>query len=119
MENRVKTGKTKAELLLGLEEMEQTARIEKMEKLLDEAAPMISALGTAAEGYAAIAEKLAELAAYYESPLWRCDFEDDERGLLPHDLKRGVLSEDGVYDLLYEAERIKKLILGSADGADK
>lgn len=28
------------------------------------------------------------------------DFEADEAGLLPADLKRGVLSEDAVYDLI-------------------
>ena len=27
-------------------------------------------------------------------------FEDDEAGKLPRDLKRGVLSEDGIYDFL-------------------
>ena len=30
------------------------------------------------------------------------DFEDDEAGKLPQDLKRGVLSEDAVYDLITE-----------------
>ena len=30
------------------------------------------------------------------------DFEADEEGLIPKDLKRGVLSEDALYDLLSE-----------------
>ena len=30
------------------------------------------------------------------------DYEDDEAGKLPSDLKRGVLSEDLVYDLIRE-----------------
>ena len=37
---------------------------------------------------------------YYESGQWLRDYELDEQGLLPPDLKRGVLSQDGVYDLL-------------------
>ena len=37
---------------------------------------------------------------YYTSGEWRADYEADEAGLLPKDLKRGVLSQDGVYDLL-------------------
>jgi hypothetical protein len=41
-----------------------------------------------------------ELAAYYEDDDWREDFEADEAGRLPADLKRGVLSEDGIYDVL-------------------
>ena len=30
----------------------------------------------------------------------RDDFEADDAGKLPKDLKRGVLSEDGIYDVL-------------------
>ena len=45
---------------------------------------------------------LYELTSYYESGQWLKDFEADERGELPKDLKRGVLSEDGVYNLLSE-----------------
>ena len=43
---------------------------------------------------------LGELVRYYESDQWLRDYELDEQGLLPNDLKRGVLSQDGVYDLL-------------------
>lgn len=53
-------------------------------------------------------EEIKELEDYYTSPLWMQDFEADERGLLPSGLKRGVLSEDGIDDLL---ERYKDLIL--------
>jgi hypothetical protein len=45
---------------------------------------------------------LYELTSYYESGQWLKDFEADERGELPKDLKRGVLSEDGLYNLLSE-----------------
>ena len=45
-------------------------------------------------------ELLNTLIGYYESPLWRQDYEADEEGLLPHKLKRGVLSQDGLYDFL-------------------
>jgi ADP-ribosylglycohydrolase len=47
---------------------------------------------------------LKTLAEYYESLLWRKDFEDDEAGLLPSGLKKGVLSEDGIYNLLQANE---------------
>lgn len=36
------------------------------------------------------------------SDAWKRDFTTDEAGLLPKDLKRGVLSEDGIYALLEE-----------------
>jgi len=43
---------------------------------------------------------LQKLDAYYRSETWKQDFADDEAGLLPKNLKRGVLSEDGLYNLL-------------------
>jgi arsenate reductase len=39
------------------------------------------------------------LSSYYET-LWKEDFEADEKGLIPKDIKCGVLSEDGLFDLL-------------------
>ena len=51
---------------------------------------------------ASIREKLDILVQYYESRLWLADFEKDEKGMLPKELKRGVLSEDAVYDFLRE-----------------
>ena len=41
-----------------------------------------------------------ELRDYYENGQWRRDYEADERGELPSNLKRGVLSQDGLWDLL-------------------
>lgn len=46
------------------------------------------------------ADLLAELTAYYEGGQWLRDYELDEQGLLPPDLKRGVLAQDAVYDFL-------------------
>ena len=45
-------------------------------------------------------EMLRQLSDYYSSPEWKRDYAADEAGLLPNDLKRGVLSEDGIYNLL-------------------
>lgn len=44
--------------------------------------------------------KVVMLESYYTSGDWLADFEADEAGLLPEDMKRGVLSEDGLSDLL-------------------
>lgn len=80
--------------------MEQLERIICMEQILDEATETISALSEALEKYIAIQDKLQELDSYYSGPLWRQDYDDDTAGKLPADLKRGVLSEDAVYNLL-------------------
>ena len=56
----------------------------------------------------AIKEDIAELSKYYGSELWKIDFAADEAGNLPSDLKRGVLSEDGIWDLLSDYREIQK-----------
>ena len=40
--------------------------------------------------------KVRLLDEYYTSGEWQEDYEADEEGLLPADLKRGVLSQDGL-----------------------
>lgn len=45
---------------------------------------------------------LEELRQYYEGGQWLQDYQADERGELPEGLKRGVLSQDGIWDLLTE-----------------
>lgn len=76
---------------------DRIARIKYMESILDRI--------LATEDRASMKEELAILEAYYFGPLWRQDYEADEQGLLPADLKRGVLSEDAVYDLFTETDQ--------------
>ena len=80
--------------------MEQIERIRHYESLLDRIAPVLENLEEALDAFDGIQEDVKELSAYYESDEWRDDFEADEAGKLPADLKRGVLSEDGIYDVL-------------------
>lgn len=44
----------------------------------------------------------AILSDYYDSGQWLDDYTLDEMGLLPKDLKKGVLSQDCLYNLLCE-----------------
>ena len=78
----------------------QIARIRHFEELLDRLSEAVKTYENAAGALEGLRSEIDELAAYYGGALWRRDFEDDEAGLLPKDLKRGVLSEDAVYDLL-------------------
>lgn len=86
--------------------MDQLARISAMEERLNRAAGALCRLDAALADLETLRQDVAVLAAYYEGPLWRADFEADERGLLPPDLRRGVLSEDAVYDLLEEYDAV-------------
>ena len=80
--------------------MDQIERIARMEAIYNAGLAAVSGLEQALERYAALREDLAALESYYQSPVWRQDFENDEAVALPPDLPRGVLSEDAVYDLL-------------------
>ena len=53
----------------------------------------------------ALQETVQALSDYYGSDAWKRDFAADEAGLLPQDLKRGVLSEDGLSDFLDRFEQ--------------
>lgn len=44
------------------------------------------------------------LTEYYEGGQWLRDYEADEKGLIPTEVKRGVLSQDGLYNLLLNLE---------------
>ena len=83
-------------------------RVSKMESMFDDVSNVMSNLDDALEEYAGIKDKIDELNVYLESGQWQKDFEADEKGLIPKDMKRGVLSEDGLYDLLTEVNRISE-----------
>ena len=87
--------------------MEQIERITYMEQILDEATEAVYSLSEALEKYSAVQDKLQELITYYGSKQWRQDFDDDSAGKIPCDLKRGVLSEDAVYNLLTDVTRLE------------
>ena len=95
--------------------MEQIERIQRYETLLDEARELLREGEQLAQKLSLLKGMLGELDEYYSSSQWRQDYEDDEAGRLPEGLKRGVLSEDGIYNALEDEkdlfERIK-VILG-------
>ena len=51
-------------------------------------------------------QDMQTLAAYLDGE-WRADYEADEQGCIPKDLKRGVLSQDGLYNLITDWEAQK------------
>ena len=92
---------------------EQIERITHYEELMQRTAETIRSGADSATGFARVQENLKKLSSYYSSPEWKSDFADDEAGLLPSELKRGVLSEDGLYDLLYEGREWTYSVLES------
>ena len=86
------------------EQQKVIARIMQMEQYFDEIREATAKDSKAVYKDDALQKKWQVLLMYYEGGQWLKDFECDERGELPRDLKRGVLSEDGVYDLISEIE---------------
>ena len=54
------------------------------------------------------ADDMPILAAYMDSGDWLRDYTADEQGRIPKDMKRGVLSQDGLYNLISEWENRSK-----------
>ena len=81
-------------------QQEQITRIRQMERRLNTALAAVKRLTTALDKWEAAQEAIAALNEYYGSDVWRQDLADDEAGLLPEGLKRGVLSEDGIWNML-------------------
>jgi hypothetical protein len=75
-------------------------RITEMEVAFDRVSDAVKADLPLSPATRADVEKLEN---YYSSD-WLDDFEADEKGELPEDLKRGVLSEDALYNLLSEID---------------
>ena len=48
-----------------------------------------------------------QLSLYYSSKQWIKDYDDYESGLIPKNIKCGVLSQDAVYNLLDEYKNYK------------
>lgn len=82
-------------------------RIMRMEQIYDTLWQAVRKADGKLQLDASLCSAQRELTEYYDNGLWLADYEADERGELPFGLKRGVLSQDGVFDLL-EALRAAK-----------
>ena len=92
--------------------MTRIERITNMESLFDKSEEVVKRLEAALKDFAKLERDIAKLEAYYNSPQWRKDFEADEAGKLPQNLKRGVLSEDGIWNLLSNYKELSYLCGG-------
>ncbi len=87
--------------------MKQTERIQEMEQHLDKAQAAIKSLELAIEQYVNAQESIEKLKTYLSSKEWKKDFRDSEAGKLPDGLKCGVLSEDGIWNMLDDVNTLK------------
>ena len=98
-------------MMEGLDIQQSIDRIGRMELIFDLLQKVADTNPAALRNNMLLEELLWTLTEYYEGGQWLQDYELDEQGLLPQNLKRGVLSQDGVNNLLEklreEAEKNK------------
>ena len=82
------------------------ARVNKMEQNFNACLKAEKELSAALENYKNALDGFAELAAYYDGGDWKDDYEADEAGKLTAVPKKGVLSQDGLYDLLADNKEL-------------
>lgn len=83
---------------------ESLLRISEMEQLFDLVTNILRNTPNELQSPSAT-EAIRILSSYHESGRWLHDYELDEQRLLPPNLKRGVLSQDGLYNLLTEVNK--------------
>lgn len=83
-------------------------RVKRMEEASNRVEDMLSRLNQGLDDYTKVQHEIEMLEKYLDSKQWMADFEADEAGKLPEDMPRGVLSEDGLYDLLSRVEDVKE-----------
>lgn len=80
-------------------------RVTEMERLYDEVSLAVRENGGNVPENPDIISKIRTLIYYMDSGLWLRDYEADERGELPPHMKHGVLSQDGLYNLIGDTEK--------------
>lgn len=105
--------------------MERIERIAYFETLLNEAEAVLGRmedvlrmLEEASQDLENVQGKIKELDEYYGSPEWREDFEASENGELPEGMPCGVLSEDGIYNLLMSNRELLDELQGECNGRE-
>lgn len=83
-------------------------RIAQMEQYVDAVSAAVERCPDTCLEIPEIAQMWQALVCYLEDGRWLEDFSADERGELPVTLKRGVLSEDGLYDLLQTVAAVQR-----------
>lgn len=81
-------------------------RISEMEKMFDEVNNILKNSPDKLQT-PNVLDKINKLSDYYSNGDWMYDYDLDDKKMLPYELKRGVLSQDGLYDLLCEVNSLQ------------
>lgn len=87
--------------------MMRIKRIDEMEKCLDTSIEKIKQFKEALKEYKKVQKQIKKISKYYGSKEWYKDF-DDYNDKKISNIKAGVLSEDGIYNVIMENKEIGK-----------
>ena len=94
-------------------------RVRAMEEDFNVVRDIMNEMEMAVSRFESLQERIGHLSGYLEDGQFLKDFEADERGELPKDMPRGVLSEDALYELLEDVSemrsRLKVLVESSTN----
>lgn len=82
-------------------------RVRVMEEDFNVVRDIMNEMEVAISRFESVQERIEHLSNYLENGQFLKDFEADERGELPTDMPRGVLSEDALYDLLEDVTEMR------------
>ncbi|HFI0351951.1 TPA: DUF4298 domain-containing protein [Streptococcus suis] len=88
---------------------QSSQRVEQMESIFNSQIQLVSALQTILEQVETSQPAYLELLDYYQSSTFLEDMDLADRGEFKH-LPCGVLSEDGVYNLLVDRKELTKMM---------
>ncbi len=80
--------------------MKSYAHIAKMESIMVQQEELLQEMTRLLDALGAHREEYKDLMTYYYSQQRTQDLEDDSNHLIPEEMPRGVLSEDGIFDLV-------------------
>lgn len=117
IEHRYKSKKKRFESRLAGENVPQ--HIYEMESILARALQKMDDLERKIADYEAFQTQIRKLEAYYTGPQWKEDYAMEEAGKFPEKLRRGVLSQDGIWNMLERnSEMLERLGISSEDAED-
>ena len=86
--------------------MDQIKRINKNEKILNKSIDIINNLEQDLHTFKNIQKQIKELSDYYGSNEWYQDIDDYDNNRLSKKINAGILSEDGIYNMLEDNKEI-------------
>ena len=90
-------------------------RVRSMEEDFKMVRDIMNEMEEAVSRFESVQEHIGHLSSYLENGQFLKDFEADERGELPKDMPRGVLSEDALYELLEDVSEMRSRLKALVD----